>query len=492
MKNQDEVKAILRRVQNSDRRSRSPEAYAAELRHQVDSFAQEMKERARKMPLPHDADAGLKDMFGRFDYHIKKILWGMAIEVASSDGPINDHEGRLLSAAFDQDLPANAYRSVTKPSGEVIRDAFESILNGILHVNLLHSGNEDEYEPLHDPVFSVLDIIGDGIMNADESVNLREAASFADYTNIAHRCAMSLKQRMHETAEVEERTAPVPLADRKDQATPEGLTPLEACVRELHSLVGLSSVKKEVETLINVAKIFAQRRERKMPIPPLSFHLVLTGNPGTGKTTVARLISKIYSALGHLSTDKFIEVDRSGLVGNYVGQTANKTKRVVDSAIGGVLFIDEAYSLARSYENDFGSEAIEVILKAMEDHRSDLVVIVAGYADRMEKFISSNPGLKSRFSRTIDFHDYTAEEMLIIFEMLAKRNGYILDEDSVAFLRNAMEERWAKRGADFANARDVRSMFERAVSAQANRIATMETFDENALETFTREDLANY
>ena len=180
------------------------------------------------------------------------------------------------------------------------------------------------------------------------------------------------------------------------------------------------------------------------------------------------------------------------MVGNYVGQTANKTKRVVDSAIGGVLFIDEAYSLARSYENDFGSEAIEVILKAMEDHRSDLVVIVAGYADRMEKFISSNPGLKSRFSRTIDFHDYTAEEMLIIFEMLAKRNGYILDEDSVAFLRNAMEERWAKRGADFANARDVRSMFERAVSAQANRIATMETFDENALETFTREDLANY
>lgn len=444
------------------------------------------------MPLPHDADAGLKDMFGRFDYHIKKILWGMAIEVASSDGPINDHEGRLLSAAFDQDLPANAYRSANTPSSEVIKAGFENILNAILHVNLLGAVNADEHEPLRDPVFNIIEIIGDGIMNADESVNLREAASFADYTNIAHACAASLKRRMHETEEVSEQSSPIPRPDTKDQTTSEELTPLEACVGELHSLIGLTSVKKEVETLINVAKIFAQRRERKMPIPPLSFHLVLTGNPGTGKTTVARLISKIYSALGHLSTDKFIEVDRSGLVGNYIGQTANKTKRVVDSAIGGVLFIDEAYSLARGHDNDFGSEAIEVILKAMEDHRSDLVVIVAGYADRMERFISSNPGLKSRFSRTIDFPDYTAEEMFTIFELLAKQNGYILDGNAVTFLRIAMEERWAQRGADFANARDVRSMFERAVSAQANRIAALETLDENALATFTREDLAIY
>jgi SpoVK/Ycf46/Vps4 family AAA+-type ATPase len=333
-------------------------------------------------------------------------------------------------------------------------------------------------------VFKTLDLIGDAIMNADESVNLREAARYADFTNIAHQKAAALKQRIQNAFEEKAPITSSPSADPDIQIADKVLTPLEQCVDELHSMVGLASVKKEVETLINVAKIFAHRRAKGMPIPPLSFHLVLTG-----KTTVARIIAKIYSALGHLKTDRVVEVDRSGLVGNYIGQTANKTKRVVESAIGGVLFIDEAYSLARSYENDFGSEAIEVILKAMEDHRSDLVVIAAGYADRMDKFLSSNPGLKSRFSRTIDFPDYSAEDMVVIFERLAKSNGYLVQQDAHLLLEQTMSTRRSARGPDFANARDVRLMFEQSISNQANRIATLEEIDELTLATLIHTDI---
>ena len=184
--------------------------------------------------------------------------------------------------------------------------------------------------------------------------------------------------------------------------------------------------------------------------------MVFSGNPGTGKTTVARIVAKIYGCLGLLSTGHLVEVDRSGLVGNFVGHTATKTRKVIEQAKGGILFIDEAYALAKDSANDYGQEAIEVILKAMEDHRDELVVIVAGYTDRMEGFLASNPGLRSRFPRMVTFPDYPAEELEEIFRREARRTQYRIADEAGAALKGELERLWQQRGPNFANARDVR------------------------------------
>ncbi len=192
---------------------------------------------------------------------------------------------------------------------------------------------------------------------------------------------------------------------------------------ELDSLIGLESVKQEVKSLVNLVKVRRLRKENGLPIPPMSLHMVFMGNPGTGKTTVARIISGLYAAIGVLEKGQLIEVDRSGLVAGYVGQTALKTQEVIKSALGGVLFIDEAYSLASGGENDFGREAIETILKAMEDHRDELIVVVAGYDGPMEKFINSNPGLQSRFNKYIYFPDYTGRELMAMFRLQCEKTA---------------------------------------------------------------------
>jgi SpoVK/Ycf46/Vps4 family AAA+-type ATPase len=189
----------------------------------------------------------------------------------------------------------------------------------------------------------------------------------------------------------------------------------------------MASVKREVETLINVAKVFTIRKQRGLPVPDVSFHMVFSGNPGTGKTSVARIIAQVYGCLGLLKGGQLIEVDRSGLVGNFVGQTATKTKKVIETATGGVLFIDEAYALTNnSDDKDFGHEAIETLLKAMEDHRDELVVIVAGYTNKMDAFLASNPGLLSRFPRVISFPDYSRDELFEIFARTANQNKYFV------------------------------------------------------------------
>lgn len=205
---------------------------------------------------------------------------------------------------------------------------------------------------------------------------------------------------------------------------------LEQCQKELDELVGLQGVKAEVTSLTNLIRVRRMRQERGIAVPETSQHLVFTGNPGTGKTTVARMIGKIYHALGYLSKGHCVEVDRSELVAGYVGQTAIKTQETIDKAMGGVLFIDEAYSLfVDKSENDFGREAIETLLKEMEDHRDDFVVIVAGYNEPMKKFINSNPGLKSRFNKYVHFPDYTGKELLDIFMLLMKKNQYIVQDE---------------------------------------------------------------
>ena len=262
-------------------------------------------------------------------------------------------------------------------------------------------------------------------------------------------------------------------------------------MEQLDSLVGLDTVKKEVKNLINLVKVRKLRQENDLPVPPMSFHMVFLGNPGTGKTTVARLISGLYAAIGVLSKGQLIEVDRSGLVAGYVGQTALKTQEVIQSALGGVLFIDEAYSLASGGENDFGREAIETMLKAMEDHRDDLVVIVAGYTGPMEKFIHSNPGLESRFNRYFFFPDYDGNQLTEIFRIQCKKNSYTLTPEADEAALKMFTRLYEERDENFGNGRDVRNCFEDMVVRQSNRVAALENPSKEDLMTVKPEDLVD-
>ena len=263
---------------------------------------------------------------------------------------------------------------------------------------------------------------------------------------------------------------------------------LDALLAELDGLVGLEKVKKDVKSMMNLVKVRKLRQDAGLPVPPLSLHMVFLGNPGTGKTTVARLLSGLYAAIGALSKGQLVEVDRSGLVAGYVGQTAIKTQEVIASALGGALFIDEAYSLASGGENDFGREAIETLLKAMEDHREDLVVIVAGYTGPMQRFLDSNPGLESRFNKRIFFEDYNGEELNAIFHMQCKKNGYELDDEAEAYAGEFFAAMYENRDGNFGNGRDVRNQFEDMVVRQANRVAAMESPSKEDLVRFVKAD----
>ena len=279
-----------------------------------------------------------------------------------------------------------------------------------------------------------------------------------------------------------EKPAEKPAAQAEKPEQKEEIPPkekIEDLLAELDGYVGMDAIKEEVRSLINMVQVYKLRRENDLPTTDMSLHMVFSGNPGTGKTTVARIMARIYHSLDILSRGQLVEVDRSGLVAGYVGQTALKTQKVIDKAMGGVLFIDEAYALNGKSENDFGQEAIDTILKAMEDHRDDLVVIVAGYTELMDRFIHSNPGLESRFNRFLMFEDYTPEQMVAIFKMQCKKGCYVLAEGTEELVRDFISEESADDS--FGNARGVRNLFEHILVAQNNRLAKMEQV--------TREDL---
>lgn len=247
---------------------------------------------------------------------------------------------------------------------------------------------------------------------------------------------------------------------------------LEELLEQLNSLIGLSGVKNQVNQLINLIKVQKKGEEFGENVMPLSLHLVFYGNPGTGKTTVARLLAKIYRSLGVLSKGQLVEVDRGGLVAGYVGQTATKTQDAIERAMGGILFIDEAYALTHGKgENDFGQEAVDTILKAMEDNRDDFIVIVAGYPDLMKEFVASNPGLESRFNQYINFEDYSVDELIQIFNMRCRERNLTLGDGCDDYLTRHFTDMYNNRSENYANGRDVRNYFENVIKARADRLA---------------------
>ncbi len=265
---------------------------------------------------------------------------------------------------------------------------------------------------------------------------------------------------------------------------------LEKALAELHDLVGMDNIKEEVQTLTNFLKVQKIRAERGLAETPVSLHLVFLGPPGTGKTTVARLMGRIFHGLGFLDKGHLIETDRAGMVAGYVGQTAKKVEDLINSALDGVLFIDEAYALVPDESGrDFGQEAIDILLKRMEDYRDRLVVIVAGYTDEMLVFIESNPGLKSRFNRYFYFKDYTPEELLKIFTRIAEKSHFKLTSEASAKLLQRFETVYDNRDRTFGNARMARNLFEKTIEKQANRLAVMSSLTDEMLTTLEAEDI---
>ena len=366
-----------------------------------------------------------------------------------------------------------------------VREDFQKIKEG-----------KDITGPVLDKIEQLSNVTKDMINNGIESVRSYNSSDSNPALSGDEQNRVSADEALNEARALFENAnkpkAPLPTQAATGEKVPEQeekpKEPETDPMDDLNALIGLTSIKHDVRELTDFAKVQKLRKDEGMKSVPVSLHLVFTGNPGTGKTTVARIISRIYKQIGVLSKGQLIEVDRSGLVAGYVGQTALKTQEKINQALGGVLFIDEAYAL--SQENDaFGQEAIDTILKAMEDHRDDLVVIVAGYTEPMEKFINSNPGLKSRFNKYIEFPDYSVDELEEIFNMNLNKYEYELEEDAKKHIREMINQRKLTRLENFANAREIRNLFEEIVTNQARRIAGMEKPTADDIRLITCEDL---
>ncbi|MBB5332556.1 TM2 domain-containing membrane protein YozV/SpoVK/Ycf46/Vps4 family AAA+-type ATPase [Chryseobacterium koreense] len=323
---------------------------------------------------------------------------------------------------------------------------------------------------------------------------------FEEYATVIYRYATIISKADNVVSKTEETLLKViyqlthnPIPEKKNEALyiSKGTKneTLDEVLHELNSLIGLNEVKSEINTLINFIKVQKAREQSGLKSPSLSYHIVFTGNPGTGKTTVARIVSKIYKHLGILTEGQLVETDRSGLIAEYVGQTAVKVNQTVNSALNGILFIDEAYSLVGENKDDFGREAVATLIKRMEDDRDKLVLVLAGYTNEMTNFIDTNPGFKSRFNRYINFPDYTPSELFEIFESNCVKLDYQLTEEAETKLKLVFENAYSTRDRSFGNGRFVRNVFEKTLEQQANRIAKESNLTKEILTTITENDI---
>lgn len=420
-------------------------------------------------------------------------LLKFAVLLADADGRIEENELEILRGYLKLKADEKALSNIR--GRENIKGSFADEIPESLKYAVLadagHKLNPDPYKGQKAMVFyDTFKLLGQTILaSSPREISDVTGLKFTLYVDRMEKFIRELavwysgNQRFYRP--IEPAAADPETEDEKTQR-------LEELLEKLNALTGLENVKHQAGSLVNLIRVQKMREHQGMKTTDVSKHMVFMGNPGTGKTTVARMLAEIYKYLGVLRKGQLIEVDRSGLVRGYVGQTAARVQEVVEEALGGILFIDEAYTLTvNKGEGDFGQEAVDTLLKAMEDHRKDLIVIVAGYTELMDQFLESNPGLRSRFSNFIHFEDYTADEMMDILRKNLLEQEYKLSQDAEEKAFRTMQEWVANKPDNFANARDVRNFMEHAISNQASRIIKLADAgeDKGILETIEAEDL---
>ena len=411
----------------------------------------------------------------------------VGVYFASVDGALTDDEAAFLNDVSDFFYPDESQGYITpRQYGDILRNAIQR--------------NPDLYLTLRLPslVFYLMDYdnaygtdyaekaramffrFANAIIKADGRISPLEEAALAEFKSILFE-NVSAAGGPTDDSSSDQRATVRPIAEEAKH--------LEELLSGLNDLVGLERVKSDVAQLVNFLKVQQLRQSQGLATQPVSRHLVFYGNPGTGKTTVARLLAQIYQSLGVLSKGHLVETDRSGLVAGYIGQTALKVKEVVESALGGILFIDEAYALSVGQGWDYGQEAIDTLIKLMEDHRDDLIVVVAGYTDKMNAFLASNPGLRSRFNKYFFFEDYGPQQLVEIFERFCVRAGYQISKPTKDDVMKLFSVLFDTRDETFGNGRLARNLFESTISNQANRIVGMTDISVENLTTITIDDI---
>jgi len=424
-------------------------------------------------------------------------LLKFAVYLADADGEMDDKEIEVIHESLQIESTKDELSAMKKKEG--ITDKFGEKIPSVLKYPVLadaaHKISPDPFRGQKAMVYyDTFKLFGETILASHtKDTNELEVSRFTEYIERMEKFIKSYGIWFVGDSKIYRPVDPV--IEETEESAEEKAAKLEELLAEFNGLTGLSGVKHQVNSLINLMRVQKMRQEQGMKCSDVSKHMVFAGNPGTGKTTVARMLGEIYKYLGILPKGQLVEVDRGGLVKGFIGQTATRVQEVVDDALGGMLFVDEAYTLTVGKgDGDFGQEAVDTLLKSMEDHRSELVVVVAGYTDLMEEFLSSNPGLKSRFSNYIYFEDYTADELLDILHKNLKKQEYKLSSDAEIRAKELIEYRVAHKPDNFANARDIRNFMEHAIANHASRVVNLKGADKDKelLCTLEAEDLQEF